>query len=88
MVTEAEGAVVFELYRQPQFGASGVLLVDTVFAHPSASMFAIGDAVVSTTLGVDVTLPLTVDNDNRMVLAMADGVRSVRFEVMVANDTQ
>ena len=64
------------------------MLVDIVFAHPSAAMFPIGETVVGTTLGVDVTLPLTVDNDNRMVLAMADGVRGVRFEVMVVNDTQ
>ena len=88
LVTEAEDTIVFEAYRQPQFGASGQLLITTTFANPDAAMFPIGETVADAQLDADVTLPLAVDVNNQVVLAMADGVRRVRFEVKVVNDTQ
>lgn len=87
-MTEAEGTIVFEAHRKPEFGASGVLLIDVAFSSPDSSMFPIGEGVAEAALGADLMLPQTADVNNRMVVAMADGVRSVRFEVNVVNDTR
>ena len=85
-VSESDGTVEFELFRDDQFGDDGVLQITVAFRAVQASDFAVGEVLASAELGTDVELPAAVSSASIMVVTMASGERSKAFTVTLLDD--